>query len=38
MVTEHDALDGAAVARRAPVVVGTRAALAGIQCEHIFRQ
>ena len=38
IVTNHDGVDYAEVARRAPVVVDTRNALAGIEGEHIFRQ
>ena len=38
IVTDHDGVDYAEVARRAPVVVDTRNALAGVEGEHIFRQ
>jgi len=37
VVTDHDGVDYAEVARSAPVVVDTRNALAGIEGEHIFR-
>ena len=37
IVTDHDGVDYAEVARRAPLVVDTRNALAGIHGEHIFR-
>ena len=36
IITDHDGVDYAEVARRAPVVVDTRNALAGIEGEHIF--
>ena len=38
IVTDHDGVDYAEVARRAPAVVDTRNALAGIEGDHIFRQ
>ena len=37
IVTAHDGVDYAEVARRAPLVVDTRNALAGIEGAHIFR-
>ena len=37
IVTAHDRVDYAEVARRAPLVVDTRNALAGIEGAHIFR-
>ena len=37
ITTDHSGVDYAEIARRAPVVVGTRNALAGTQGEHIFR-
>ena len=37
IVTAHDGVDHAEVARRAPLVVDTRNALAGIEGAHIFR-
>ena len=37
IVTDHDGVDYAEVARRAPVAVDTRNALAGISGAHIFR-
>ena len=37
IVTDHRGVDYAEVARRAPVVVDTRNALAGIEGAHIFR-
>ena len=37
IVTDHRGVDYAEVARRAPLVVDTRNALAGIQGSHIFR-
>ena len=37
ITTDHSGVDYAEIARRAPVVVDTRNALAGTQGEHIFR-
>ena len=37
IVTGHDGVDYAEVARRAPVVVDTRNALAGVAGDHILR-
>ena len=37
IVTDHDGVDYAEVARRAPVVVDTRNALPGVAGDHIFR-
>ena len=37
IVTDHDGVDYAEVARRAPVVVDTRNALPGVVGDHIFR-
>lgn len=37
ITTDHPGVDYAGVARRAPVVVDTRNALAGVEGEHIFR-
>lgn len=38
IVTDHDGVDYAEIARRAPVVVDTRNALAGVEGDHIVRQ
>ena len=37
ITTDHDGVDYRTIARRAPLVVDTRNALAGVQAAHIFR-